>query len=108
MELLANFLLFDAQGHLVLDGPGNAIVDLSHATPEQMGALAGLETDQSGGFKLKLRDPVRYLKLLARNRGLLRDKILPTNAGDEGPARVVISDRPMSDEEFARACVRPE
>ena len=74
-----------------------------------MRALAGLETDQSGGFKLKLRDPVRYLQLLARNRGLLRDKAASANASGEGLARVyVISDRPLSDEEFERTCVRPE
>ena len=106
---VANFLLFSSDGKLVLDNRGRPIVDLSHATPEQMRALAGLETDQSGGFKLKLRDPVRYLKLLARNRGLLRDKMAPTNATDDGRARVfLISDRPMSDEELERACVRPE
>ena len=92
----------------MLDERGYPIIDFSHATPEQMRTLAVLENDQSGRLKVALRDPVRYLELLARNRGLLRDKILPTNAGDKGPARVVISDRPMSDEEFARACVRPE
>jgi hypothetical protein len=103
---VANFLLFDADGRLVLDALGHPIVDLSRVTPEQMRTLAGLETDQGGGFKLKLRDPVRYLKLLARNRGLLRDKVAATNANGEGPARVfLISDRPISDEEL-RAYVR--
>jgi hypothetical protein len=105
---IANFLLFDEDGKLVLDSRGHPVVDLSRVTPEQMRTLAVFEYDQSGRLKLKLHDPVRYLKLLARNRGLLRDKILPTNAGDEGPARVfVISDRPMSDEELERVYVHP-
>ena len=104
---LASFVRCE-DGKLVLDERGFPIIDLSNATPEQLRTLAVLENDQSGRLKVALRDPVRYLELLARNRGLLRDKILPTNAGDKGPARVVISDRPMSDEEFARACVRPE
>ena len=74
-----------------------------------MRTVAALESDQSGTLRLKLRDPVRYLKLLARNRGLLRDKIAPTDADAESPARVyVVSDRPMSQEEWERAHVRPE
>ena len=65
--------------------------------------------NRAGRLKLKLRDPVRYLKLLARNRGLLRDKLAPTKASGEGPARVyVISDRPMSDEEWERAFLGSE
>jgi hypothetical protein len=106
---IANFLVFDARGHLVLDDRGHPVVDLSRVTAEQMRTLAGLEYDQDGRLKLKMRDPVRYLKLLARNRGLLRDKRAPTNASGEGPARVyVISDRPMSEGELERACVRAE
>ena len=105
---IANFLLFDAEGKLVLDNRGRPIVDLSNATPEQFRTLAVLENDQSGRLKLKLRDPIPALKLLAKNRGLLRHKLPPINAGGEGPARVVISDRPMSDEEFQRAGVRAE
>lgn len=62
----------------------------------------------SGRLKLKLRDPACHLALLARNRGLLRDKITPANASGEGPARVyLISDRPMTEEEWERAFVRP-
>ena len=102
---IANFVVFDADGHLVLDDRGHPIVDLSNATPEQMRTLAVLEYDQNGRFKLRLRDPVRYLKLLARNRGLLRDKAASANASGEGLARVyVISDRPLSDEELKRVC----
>ena len=106
---LANFLLFDADGKLALDGLGHPVIDFSRVTPEQLRTLTALESDQSGRLKLKLRDPVRYLKLLARNRGLLRDTLGHTNASGEGPARVfVICDRPMSDGELERACVRPE
>jgi hypothetical protein len=106
---IADFLLFDADGKLVLDALGHPIVDLSRVTSEQMRTLAVFEYDQSGRLKLKLHDPVRYLKLLARNRGLLRDKIAPTNASGDDPARVfVVSDRPMSDEEFERVFVRPD
>ena len=72
-----------------------------------MRTLAVLENDQSGRLKVALRDPVRYLELLARNRGLLRDKLVPIDASG-APARVVISDRPMSDDELERVCMRPE
>jgi hypothetical protein len=106
---IADFLLFDADGKLVLDSRGHPVVDLSNPTADQLRTLAVFERDQNGGFKLKLRDPVRYLKLLARNRGLMRDKCAPIYGGGEGPTRVfVVSDRPMSDEEFERACMRPE
>ena len=105
---IANFLLFDSQGHLVLDNRGHPIVDLSRVTDEQMRTLMSLERDARGRFKLRMRDPIPALKLLAKNCGLLRDKFTPTKASGEGPTRVVISDRPMSDEEFERVCVRPE
>ena len=50
----------------------------------------------------------RAIWLLARNRGCLRDKIAPANASGEGPARVyLISARPMTEEEWERAFVRP-
>ena len=105
---LASFVRCE-DGKLVLDERGYPIIDFSHATPEQMRTLAVLENDQSGRLKVALRDPVRYLELLARNRGLLRDKVALTEPSAEGPARVfLISDRPMSDEELERACVRPE
>ena len=100
---LASFVRCE-DGKLVLDERGYPIIDFSHATPEQMRTLAVLKNDQSGRLKLKLRDPVRYLELLARNRGLLRDKVALTEPSAEGPTRVfVISDRPMTDEELERA-----
>ncbi len=101
---IANFLLFDAQGYLVLDDRGHPIVNLSRVTPEQMRTLAVLEYDQSGRLKLKLRDPVRYLRLLARNRGLLRDKIALTEPSAERAARVYV---PLTEDEWAAAFVRP-
>jgi hypothetical protein len=105
---LASFVRCE-DGKLVLDERGYPIIDFSHATPEQMRTLAVLENDQSGRLKVALRDPVRYLELLARNRGLLRDKTAPTTANGEGPARVyVIADRPITDEELERAYVRPD
>ena len=105
---LANFVRCEGD-KLVLDERGFPIIDLSNATPEQFRTLAVLEYDQNGRFKLKLRDPVRYLQLLARNRGLLRAKLAPTTANGEGPARVyVIADRPITDEELERAYVRPD
>ena len=100
---LANFVMCEG-GKLVLDERGYPIIDFSHATPEQMRTLAVLENDQSGRLTLKLRDSVRYLELLARNRGLLRDKVALTEPSAEGSTRVfVISDRPMTDEELERA-----
>ena len=105
---LASFVRCE-DGKLVLDERGYPIIDFSHATPEQMRTLAVLENDPNGRLRLKLRDPVRYLKLLARNRGLLRDKLASTDSSAERPARVyVIADRPMSDEELQRAYVRAE
>ena len=100
---LANFVRCE-DGKLVLDEHGYPIIDFNHATPEQFRTLAVLENDQSGRLKVALHDPMRYLQLLAKNRGLLRDKTAPTNASGEGPARVyVVSDRPMTDEELERA-----
>ena len=105
---LASFVRCE-DGKLVLDERGYPIIDFSHATPEQFRTLAVLEYDHSGGLKLKLRDPVRYLELLARNRGLLRDKVASINASGAYPTRVcVISDHSMSDEELERVCTRPE
>ena len=105
---LANFVRCE-DGKLVLDEHGYPIIDFNHATPEQFRTLAVLENDQSGRLKVALRDPISALKLLAKNRGLLRHKLPPINAGGEGPTRVlVISDRPMSDEELERVCTRPE
>ena len=100
---LANFVRCE-DGKLVLDEHGYPIIDFNHATPEQFRTLAVLENDQSGRLKVALRDPISALKLLAKNRGLLRHKLPPINAGGEGPARVfVTSDRPMTDEELERA-----
>ena len=49
-------------------------------------------------IKLRLRNPVRYLQLLVRNRGLLRYKRAPTHTSSERPAQVyVISDRLMNE-----------
>jgi len=53
-----------------------------------------VEYDQGGMLKLKLRDPVRYLELLARNRGLLRDKVALTDASG-GAANDLINRRLM-------------
>ena len=92
----------------MLDEHGYPIIDFNHATPEQFRTLAVLENDQSGRLKVALRDPVRYLELLARNRGLLRHKQMPTNASSEGPALLyVVSDKPLTEDEWAAAFVRP-
>ena len=104
---LASFVRCE-DGKLVLDERGYPIIDFSHATPEQMRTLAVLENDQSGRLKVALRDPVRYLELLARNRGLLRDKVALTEPSAEGPARVyLVSDKPLTEDEWAAAFVRP-
>ena len=68
---LANFVRCE-DGKLVLDEHGYPIIDFNHATPEQFRTLAVLENDQSGRLKVALRDPISALKLLAKNRGLLR------------------------------------
>ncbi|MGA7450829.1 MAG: hypothetical protein WBW73_05965 [Rhodoplanes sp.] len=103
---LASFVRCE-DGKLVLDERGYPIIDFSHATPEQMRTLAVLENDQSGRLRLKLRDPVRYLELLAPNRGLLRDKVVLTDSSAERAAQVyLVSDKPLTEYEWAAAFVR--
>src|SRR5271157_2046047 len=65
-----------------------------NATSEQLRTVMAVEYDQGGMLKLKLRDPVRYLELLARNRGLLRDKVALTDASG-GAANDLINRRLM-------------
>ena len=54
---IANFLLFDAEGKLVLDNRGRPIVDLSNATPEQLRTLAaGRATFGEGDWPAMARE----------------------------------------------------
>ena len=90
---LANFVRCE-DGKLVLDEHGYPIIDFNHATPEQFRTLAVLENDQSGRLKVALRDPISALKLLAKNRGLLRHKLPPiADSGDCGQGFRLIADR---------------
>ena len=100
---IANFLLLDADGTLKLDRQGRPQLDFKKVTAKSLRAILGFEFDARGRFKFKLRDPMPALELLARNRGLLLDK-----TAIEAPARMyVIADRPYSEDEWAKLCVRP-
>jgi hypothetical protein len=72
---IAHFLARDEHGELQLDYNGLPTVDWRHATQEQMRTVAELSVDDDGRLKMKMRDPGKYLEMLARHRGLLRDEI---------------------------------
>ena len=104
---LAHFLRRKQDGTLDLDANGHPMLDFSLATDDQLRML-GAEFDARGRMKLKLRDPMPALELLARNRGLLLDKTAITDPTGEAPARLyVIADRPYSEEDWVKLCVKP-
>ena len=105
---IANFLLYNEDGTLKLDRQKRPQLDFSKATAESLRSILGFEYDARGRFKLKLRDPMPALELLARNRGLLLDKTAITDPTGEAPARLyVISDKPVSEDEWVKLCVKP-
>jgi hypothetical protein len=71
---------------LVFDDKGLPVLDFRHATKEQMRTIAEFSFTESGRPRLKMRDPAKYLEMLARHRGLLRDEISLTGGGGLGPA----------------------
>jgi hypothetical protein len=66
---LAHFWKRDVHGKLVLRR-GKPVIDLSHATEEQLRTLASFTTTARGGVKLEVRDPMQAIDRLARHRGL--------------------------------------
>ena len=105
---IAHFLQYNDDGTLMLDRRGRPKLDFKKATAETLRSILGFELDSRGRLKLRLRDPMPALELLARNRGLLVDKMALTDPTGEAPARLyVISDRPMSEDEWQKLCVKP-
>jgi len=104
---LGNFFKRDAEGKLVLDACGHPIVDFSQTTDEQLRTLKEFSYDAQGRPKIRIHDPKAYLDLLARHRGLLRDKVALTDGSGGGPTPVyIISDKPMTEEEWKKQFVR--
>ena len=80
---------------------GLPVIDFSLTSEEQYRFLEELSYNNFGP-KIKIRDPVSALEKLMRHRGLLRDKVALTDPSGEKPAHYVISERPMSEEEWER------
>ena len=69
---LAHFWKRDVHGKLVLRR-GKPVIDLSHATEEQLRTLSSLTMDR-GKVKLELHKPMEAIDKLARHRGLYDDE----------------------------------
>jgi hypothetical protein len=69
---LAHFWKRDVHGRLVLRR-GKPIIDLSHATEEQLRTLSSLTVDR-GKVKLELHKPMEAIDKLPRHRGLYDDE----------------------------------
>ena len=69
---IAHFWKRDARGKLVLRN-GKPVIDLSHATEEQLRTLSSLTVDK-GKVKLEIHKPMEAIDKLARHRGLYDDK----------------------------------
>ena len=97
---LADFFKRDDKGRIELKN-GLPVIDFSLTSEEQYRFLEELSYNNFGP-KIKIRDPVSALEKLMRHRGLLRDKVALTDPSGEKPAHYVISERPMSEEEWER------
>ena len=69
---LAHFWKRDVHGKLVLRR-GKPVIDLSHATEEQVRTLSSLTVDR-GKVKLEVHKPMEAIDKLARHRGLYDDE----------------------------------
>ena len=69
---VAHFWKRDVHGKLVLRR-GKPVIDLSHATEEQLRTLSSLTVDR-GKVKLELHKPMDAIDKLARHRGLYDDE----------------------------------
>jgi hypothetical protein len=69
---IAHFWKRDVRGKLVLRN-GKPVIDLSHATEEQLRTLSSLTVDK-GKVKLEVHKPMEAIDKLARHRGLYDDK----------------------------------
>jgi hypothetical protein len=80
---IAHFWKRDARGKLVLRN-GKPVIDLSHATEEQLRTLSSL-TVAKGKVKLEIHKPMEAIDKLARHRGLYDDEkvALTVNQGIE-------------------------
>jgi len=97
---IAPFCKRDAEGKIELQN-GLPVLDFAHATEENYRLIEELSHTKFGP-KLKVHKPIEALDKLMRHRGLMRDKVALTDPSGERPAHYVISDRPLSDEEWER------
>ena len=105
---LASFFRRDEEGRIVLDHNGCPSVDFSKATEDELRTLSELSFDKHGRPKIKIHDPKGYLELLARHRGLLRDKLALTDPSGTNPAYYVLADRPMTEAEWEAQRAAPQ
>lgn len=97
---IANFCKRDQEGRIVLVN-GLPVLDFTHASEENYRTIDELSHTKYGP-KLKIRDPVSALDKLMRHRGLMRDKVALTDPSGERPAHYVISERPMTEDEWEK------
>lgn len=98
---LAHFVRRDDDGKIVLGEDGLPILDFS-STPEDKYRLIEELSHTKYGPKLKIHKPIDALDKLMRHRGLMRDKLALTDPSGEKPAQYIISERPLTDEEWER------
>lgn len=102
------FLKRDADGALKLNKRGQPQLDFDKANIDRLRSISGLEYDSRGRLKVRLRDPMPALELLARNRGLLVDKLALTDPSGEAAARMyVVTDQPLSEDEWLAKFGKP-
>lgn len=103
---LAKFIKRDEKGNPLLDHRGLPQLDFSQANEDDYRIIEELSHTRYGP-KLKLRDPVNALDKLMRHRGLMRDKVALTDPSGEKPATYLISEKPMSAEDWERERASP-
>jgi hypothetical protein len=101
----APFCRRDADGRIELRN-GLPVLDFSLTSEEHYRLIEELSHTKYGP-KLKLHKPTEALDKLMRHRGLMRDKVALTDPSGEAPAHYVISERPMSEDEWERNRAAP-
>lgn len=102
---IAPFCKRDADGKIELRN-GLPVLDFAAATEENYRLIEELSHTKFGP-KLKVHKPLEALDKLMRHRGLMRDKVALTDPSGEAPAHYVISERPLSPEEWERDRAAP-
>ena len=95
----------DASGKIELKN-GLPVLDFGLASEEDYRLIEELSHTKFGP-KLKIHKPIEALDKLMRHRGLMRDKVALTDPSGENPAHYVISERPMSEEDWEKSRAVP-